>query len=85
MHVGYMFIHMFLCVCSVTQSYPTPLDPMDCGPPGSSVHEIFQARILEWAAISSSRRSSVPGDQASVSSVGRQILYHRAALFSHRV
>ena len=33
-------------------------DPMDCGLPGSSVHEIFQARILEWVAISSCRGSS---------------------------
>ena len=37
----------------VTQSCPTLCDPMDCGLPGSSVHGIFQARILEWAAISS--------------------------------
>ena len=34
------------------QSCPTLRDPMDCSPPGSSVHEIFQARILEWVAIS---------------------------------
>ena len=33
------------------QSCPTLCDPMDCGPPGSSVHEIFQARVLEWGAI----------------------------------
>ena len=35
----------------VAQSCPTPSDPMDCGPPGSSVHGIFQARALEWGAI----------------------------------
>ena len=35
----------------VAQSSPTLCDPMDCSPPGSSVYEIFQARILEWAAI----------------------------------
>ena len=34
-------------LCSVTQSCPTPHNPMDCSPPGSSVHEISQARILE--------------------------------------
>ena len=34
-----------------TQSCPTLCDPMDCSPPGSSVHEILQARILEWVAI----------------------------------
>ena len=35
----------------VAQSCPTLRDPMDCSPPGSSVHGIFQARVLEWAAI----------------------------------
>ena len=52
---------------------------MDCSPPGSSVHEIFQVRILEWVAISSSRASSQPRDQTCVSYIGRQILYHWAA------
>ena len=42
------------------QSCPTLCDPMDCSPPGSSVHEIFQSRILEWVAISFSRGSSLP-------------------------
>ena len=45
----------------VAQSYPTPSDPMDCNLPGSSVHRIFQARVLEWGAIafsSSKPRSS---------------------------
>ena len=35
----------------VAQSCPTLSDPMDCSPPGSSIHWIFQARVLEWAAI----------------------------------
>ena len=35
----------------VAQSCPTPSDPMDCSPPGSSVHGTFQARVLEWGAI----------------------------------
>ena len=35
----------------VAQSCPTLPDPMDCGPPGSSVHGIFQVRVLEWGAI----------------------------------
>ena len=39
----------------VAQSYPTPCDPMDCSLPGSSIHAIFQARVLEWVAISFSR------------------------------
>ena len=42
-------------------------DPMDCSPPGSSVHGILQARILEWAAISSSRGSPPPRDQTCIS------------------
>ena len=42
-------------------------DPMDCSPPGSSVHGIFQAKILEWVAISFSRGSSWPMDWTCVS------------------
>ena len=44
-------------------------DPMNCSPPGSSVHGILQARILEWVAISFSRGSSRPGDQTRVSHI----------------
>ena len=40
----------------VTQSCLTPSDPMDCSPPGSSVHGIFQARVLEWGAIGSAMK-----------------------------
>ena len=39
----------------VTQSCPTVCDPMDCSPPGSSVHGVLQARILEWVAMPFSR------------------------------
>ena len=46
----------------VPQSCPTLYNPMDCSLPSSSVHGIFQARILEWVAISFSRRSSQPRD-----------------------
>ena len=42
----------------VAQSYPTPSDPMDCGPPGPSIHGIFQARVLEWGAIAFSEAYS---------------------------
>ena len=42
---------------------------MDCSPPGSSIHGILQARILEWVAISISRRSSWPRDQTQVSHI----------------
>ena len=41
----------------VAQSCPTPSDPMDCSPPGSSAHGIFQARVLEWGAIAFSREA----------------------------
>ena len=52
--------------------------PLDCSPPGSSVHGIVQARILEWVAISHSRGSSWPRDPAHISCIsctGRQIHY----------
>ena len=42
-------------ISEVAQSCLTLYDPMDCSPPGSSVHGIFQARVLEWVAISFSR------------------------------
>ena len=50
----------------VAQSCLTLCDPVDCSPPGSSVHGILQARILEWGAISFSRGSSQPRDQTQV-------------------
>ena len=53
----------------VTQSCPTLLYPMDCSPPGSSVHGISQVRILEWVAISFSRGSSRPRDQTQISCI----------------
>ena len=45
-------IHTLKMIMSVTQSYLTLCDPMDCSPPGFSVHGIFPARILVWVAIS---------------------------------
>ena len=45
----------------VAQSCLTLRDPMDCSPPGSSVHGIFQARVLEWGATAFSRGFSQPG------------------------
>ena len=62
------------CVCSIAESCPTLCDPMDCGPPGSSVHGIFQ----KWVAISSSRGSSWLRDQTLISClscVGRQVFF----------
>ena len=50
-----------MCMCSVAQWCPTLCDPMDCSPPGSSVHGVFLARIFEWVAISFSGDLSDPG------------------------
>ena len=61
---------MCVCVCVyvlVTQSCPTLCDPMDCSPPGFSVHGILQARILEWIATPFSRGTSQPSNQNLVS------------------
>ena len=52
---------MYVCAL-VTQSYPTLCNPKDFNPPSSSVHEILQARILEWVAVPFSRGSSQPRD-----------------------
>ena len=63
----------------VTQLCPTLCHPMDCSLPGSSLHGILQARILECLSMPSSRGSSPPGDQtlvSFVSCVGRWVLYH---------
>ena len=63
-------------MCACAQLCPTLCDPVDCSPPGSSVHRIFQARILEWVAISLSRGSSQPRNQTCVFCTGKWILYH---------
>ena len=62
-------------------------DPMECGLPSSSVHEIFQARILEWVAMPSSRKSSRPREGTHVSHIAGRfftILATREALFELR-
>ena len=66
---GPHFENHYVCACPVAQSCPTLLDPMDCSPPGSSVHGILQARTLEWVAMPSSRGSSQPKDQTQVSQI----------------
>ena len=58
-----------LCVCSVVQSRSTLCDPVDCNPLDSSAYRIFQARILEWVAISSCREFSWPRDRTRVSCI----------------
>ena len=74
---------IFACMHAKSlQSCPTLCDPMDCSLPGSSFHGIFQARILEWVAVSSSNLSSV------IQLLGRVRLFvtswtaaHQASLF----
>ena len=62
----------FCCCCFVDKSCPSLCDPMDCSPPGSSVHGICQARILEWVAISFSGGSSQSRmEPASLALIGR--------------
>ena len=78
--------YMSRYVCSVAQSWLTLLEPMDCSPLGSSVHGIFQARILEPVAISYSTISFRPRDWTYVSCVSciyRRIPYHCTAWGAH--
>ena len=63
-------------VSEVAQSCPSLCDPMDCSLLCSSVHGIFQARVLEWVAISFSKGSSWPRDRTQVSrTVGRRFTW----------
>ena len=75
-------IHIYTYVCvhaKLLQLCLTLCNAMDCGPPGSSVQGILQARMLEWVAMASSRGSSRPWDQTHVSyisCIGRWVLDH---------
>ena len=62
------------------QSCPTPCNPMDCSPPGSSVHGILQARKLERVAMPASRGSSQPRDRTQVSHIATRF-YPGGVLF----
>ena len=69
--------YLWVCV-KWLQSCPTLREPIDWSPPGFSVHEIYQATILEWVATPSSRRSSRSGNLTHVSCVScldRRVLY----------
>ena len=71
---AYAYMH-----AKLLQSCPTLCNSMDCSPPGSSVHGILQAGILEWVAMPSSKGSSQPRDWTRISyisCIGRQVLYH---------
>ena len=75
---------MKLCACMcahLLQWCPTLCDPMDCSPPGSSVHGILQAKILEWVAMPSSRDLPNPGTKhmSSALQVGSLLLSHQGS------
>ena len=76
-HTKIVILLLLTCVL-VAQSCPTLCNPMDCSPPGSSVHAILQVRILNCVAISFSRGFSWPGIKPRSFSGGvfRWILYH---------
>ena len=61
---------LYVYACSIAHSCLTLCDPVDCSPPGSSVHEILQARILEWVAMPSSGGSSRPRGRTCLSCLG---------------
>ena len=89
LHVFKLYIDGIIKWSEVTQSCPTLCDPVDCSLPGSPVHGIFQARELEWVAVSFSRGSSRPRDWTRVSRfVGRRFtiwawqVYKTSVLFS---
>ena len=63
-HVYYLYLGgSIICGCSVAKLCPTLCSPVDYSPPGSSAHGIFQARILEWVAVSFSWGSFQPRDE----------------------
>ena len=64
------------CVRAQSPSCLTFCDPKEYSPPGSSVHGISQARVLEWVAISFSRESFQPMDQNCISCIGKWVLYN---------
>ena len=72
-----------VCVCTHTQSCLTLCDPMNCSPPGSSVHGISQVKILEGVAISYAWVSSRPRNRTCISCIGRWILHHHATWEAH--
>ena len=68
----------------VAQSCPTLCDPMDCSLSGSSVHGIFQARVLEWVAIAFSQGSSQPRNRTQVSCIaGRRFTVWARVYLTH--
>ena len=80
-----VYIYIYGVSAKSLQSCLTLCDPVNCSPPGSSVHGILQTRLLEWVATPSSRGSSWPrlwSCISYVSFIGRQVLYHLCLLGS---
>ena len=76
-------VYVYVCVCAHAHMFSRDWlcdGCMGCSPAGSSVHRIFQARILEWVAVSSSKESSPPRNQTCISYTGRRTLYGWEAL-----
>ena len=67
------------CFCLAAKLCLTLCDPMDCSPPGFSVHGISQTRILEWVAISLSSRSAWPRNQTHISCLADKFLTTEAS------
>ena len=67
-------LYVYVCMHPVVSD--SFCGPIDCGPSGSSVHGILQARILEWVAISSSGGSSLLRGRTCIYCISRQVLYH---------
>ena len=65
-----------MCVCVCAQSCLTLCNPRDCSPPGSPVHGVLPARILEWVSTPSSRESSWPGNWTLISCIAGRFFTH---------
>ena len=78
-------ITCYCCCCLVAELCPTLCDPVACSLPGSSVHGISQAGILEWVAVPFFMGSSWPRSWTSVPCIGRRILYHWVTWEAQRI
>ena len=75
------FLTLVFGSCLVAKSFPTLCDPMDCSPPGSSVHVISQARLLEWVVISLSRKSPLLRNRTCISCIASGFFTTEPAFF----
>ena len=82
-NIGYHSETICTLWSEVAQSCPTLCDPMDYSLPGFSIHRIFQARVLEWVAISFTRGSTWHKDQIWVSRIAGRGVTLRATMSSH--